>query len=109
MSFLRARRRRHWVASALCLVLALAAQLPAGPMGPPSIPPRLLRPAKEALANPKLSPQEKVKALKRYWRRAIRAEPDTRARILAALKALGYQYVALDLEGYRTGSLNEVL
>jgi uncharacterized protein len=37
------------------------------------------------------------------------AEPETRARIVQALKALGYQYVALDLEGYRTGSLNEVL
>jgi len=37
------------------------------------------------------------------------AEPETRERIVEALKALGYQYVALDLEGYRTGSLNEVL
>jgi uncharacterized protein len=37
------------------------------------------------------------------------AEPATRARIVAALKGLGYRYVALDLEGYRTGSLNEVL
>jgi len=27
----------------------------------------------------------------------------------AALKALGFQFVALDLEGYRTGSLNETL
>jgi uncharacterized protein len=27
----------------------------------------------------------------------------------AALKALGFKYVALDLEGYRTGSLNEAL
>ena len=36
-------------------------------------------------------------------------DPDTRGRIVAALKALGYKYVALDLEGYRTGSLNEVL
>ena len=36
-------------------------------------------------------------------------EPETRARIVAALKAIGYQYAALDLEGYRTGSLNEVL
>ena len=30
-------------------------------------------------------------------------------RMSAALKALGFKYVALDLEGYRTGSLNEVL
>jgi uncharacterized protein len=37
------------------------------------------------------------------------AEPGTRARILAALKPLGFRYIALDLEGYRTGSLNEVL
>jgi len=36
-------------------------------------------------------------------------DPPTRARILAELKALGYAYVALDLEGYRTGSLNETL
>ncbi|HEY7547710.1 MAG TPA: ATP-dependent sacrificial sulfur transferase LarE [Blastocatellia bacterium] len=31
------------------------------------------------------------------------------ARISAALKPLGFRYVALDLEGYRTGSLNEAL
>ncbi|HEX5736818.1 MAG TPA: ATP-dependent sacrificial sulfur transferase LarE [Blastocatellia bacterium] len=30
-------------------------------------------------------------------------------RISAALKGLGFKYVTLDLEGYRTGSLNEVL
>ena len=29
--------------------------------------------------------------------------------VVGKLKALGYQYVALDLQGYRTGSLNEVL
>ena len=29
--------------------------------------------------------------------------------IVAALKGLGFSYVALDLQGYRTGSLNEVL
>lgn len=29
--------------------------------------------------------------------------------IVAGVKAAGYQYVALDLEGYRAGSLNEVL
>ncbi len=32
----------------------------------------------------------------------------TRKRIVARLKRLGYIYVALDLAGYRTGSLNEV-
>ena len=30
-------------------------------------------------------------------------------RMSAALKALGFRYVALDLDGYRTGSLNEAL
>ncbi len=29
--------------------------------------------------------------------------------IAAALKGLGFAYVALDLQGYRTGSMNEVL
>jgi len=33
----------------------------------------------------------------------------TRARIIRRLKELGYTYVTLDLEGYRTGSLNEPL
>ncbi len=32
-----------------------------------------------------------------------------RERVVAELKCLGYNYVALDLEGYRTGSMNEVL
>ena len=31
------------------------------------------------------------------------------AEVVAAVKAAGYQYVALDLEGYRAGSQNEVL
>ena len=30
-------------------------------------------------------------------------------RIVQAIKPLGFRYVSLDLEGYRTGSLNEVL
>ena len=29
--------------------------------------------------------------------------------MVRALKALGYRYVTLDLQGYRTGSLNEGL
>jgi uncharacterized protein len=29
--------------------------------------------------------------------------------LVARLKAVGYKYVTLDLQGYRTGSLNEVL
>ena len=35
--------------------------------------------------------------------------PGLRAEIIRGLKRLGYDYVALDLEGYRTGSLNEAL
>ncbi len=34
---------------------------------------------------------------------------DVRTDIVKALKAVGYRYVSVDLEGYRTGSLNEVL
>lgn len=34
-------------------------------------------------------------------------EPETAAAISAAVKAAGFRFVALDLEGYRTGSLNE--
>jgi len=30
-------------------------------------------------------------------------------RMSEALKGLGFKYVTLDLEGYRTGSLNETL
>ncbi len=36
-------------------------------------------------------------------------ETEVRAALVRDLKAIGYRYVALDLEGYRTGSLNEVL
>ncbi len=36
-------------------------------------------------------------------------EPETRAAIVRELRALGFRYVTLDLQGYRTGSLNEVL
>ena len=35
------------------------------------------------------------------------AEPETREAVVSALKALGYRYVTLDLEGFRSGSLNE--
>jgi uncharacterized protein len=38
----------------------------------------------------------------------LAAEP-VRGQVLARLKACGYRYVALDLQGYRRGSLNEVL
>jgi uncharacterized protein len=36
-------------------------------------------------------------------------DPEVNATIVRELKALGYKYVSLDLQGYRTGSLNEVL
>lgn len=35
--------------------------------------------------------------------------PEWRARLDAAFRKFGYQYVALDLRGFRTGSLNEVI
>jgi uncharacterized protein len=34
------------------------------------------------------------------------ADAETRARVVQAIRAAGFRYVALDLEGYRTGSLN---
>jgi len=36
-------------------------------------------------------------------------DPDVNARLVTALKALGYRHVCLDLQGYRLGSLNEAL
>ncbi len=36
-------------------------------------------------------------------------DPETNAAIVRELKAAGYRYVSLDLQGYRTGSLNEGL
>jgi len=36
-------------------------------------------------------------------------EPEVSAAIVRELKAIGYRYVSLDLQGYRTGSLNEGL
>ncbi|HYB95582.1 MAG TPA: ATP-dependent sacrificial sulfur transferase LarE [Vicinamibacterales bacterium] len=36
-------------------------------------------------------------------------DPEVNARLVAALKDLGYQFVSLDLQGYRLGSLNEAL
>ena len=52
-----------------------------------------------AIARVELAPEDIPRA----------AEPETRKQIAEAVKALGFKYVALDLEGYRTGSLNEVL
>lgn len=37
------------------------------------------------------------------------AQADTRERIVEEFKKLGFAYVALDLQGYRTGSMNETL
>ena len=36
-------------------------------------------------------------------------EPAINQALVSRLKAIGYKYVSLDLQGYRTGSLNEVL
>ena len=36
-------------------------------------------------------------------------DPSINAQLVESLKALGYQYVSLDLQGYRIGSLNEAL
>jgi uncharacterized protein len=36
-------------------------------------------------------------------------DPAVRREIVAAIRPLGFRWVSLDLEGYRTGSLNEVL
>jgi uncharacterized protein len=34
-------------------------------------------------------------------------DPAMAARMVASIKSLGFRWVSLDLEGYRTGSLNE--
>ncbi|MCG2815799.1 MAG: hypothetical protein L6425_07690, partial [Candidatus Aminicenantes bacterium] len=36
-------------------------------------------------------------------------EPDIRDNVLQQLRDLGFAYVTIDLQGYRTGSLNETL
>jgi len=46
-----------------------------------------------------ISPEEMSRAL----------APEMAAAIANRLKAAGFSYVALDLEGYRQGSLNETL
>jgi uncharacterized protein len=51
------------------------------------------------LARVEVAPEELARAL----------EPVMARRIVAALKPLGFRWVSLDLEGYRSGSLNEVL
>lgn len=37
------------------------------------------------------------------------AEPDLREAVVAKLKALGFRFVSIDLEGFRSGSLNQIL
>jgi uncharacterized protein len=37
------------------------------------------------------------------------ANPDVRAELVPAFRALGFQYVTLDLQGFRSGSLNAVI
>ncbi|MGB3082802.1 MAG: ATP-dependent sacrificial sulfur transferase LarE [Candidatus Omnitrophota bacterium] len=39
----------------------------------------------------------------------ILLEKNLREKVVSKLKALGYNYIALDLQGYRTGSMNETL
>ncbi len=52
-----------------------------------------------ALARVEIDPAELPRAL----------TPEMARAISAAIKPLGFRYVALDLDGYRTGALNEVL
>jgi uncharacterized protein len=40
---------------------------------------------------------------------ALALDPAVAEALVSELKAIGYQYVCLDLQGYRTGSLNEIL
>jgi pyridinium-3,5-biscarboxylic acid mononucleotide sulfurtransferase len=53
----------------------------------------------DALARLEFGPEEIDRAL----------SPEMRPRLVEELKRVGYRFVAIDLEGYRTGSLNEVL
>jgi uncharacterized protein len=53
----------------------------------------------DELARLEIGPSEMARAL----------EPEVGTAIVRELKAIGYRYVSLDLQGYRTGSLNEGL
>ena len=53
----------------------------------------------DALARLEIGRDEMARAL----------EPEVNQALVRGLKAIGYKYVSLDLQGYRTGSLNEVL
>jgi uncharacterized protein len=52
-----------------------------------------------AMARVEIAPEELASAL----------DPVRAQAIVEAIKPLGFRWVSLDLEGYRTGSLNEVL
>ena len=39
---------------------------------------------------------------------AVLVSPSLRKKILKKVKGIGYRYVTLDLQGYRTGSMNPV-
>lgn len=49
----------------------------------------------------------RIEIAEEEMRRAL--DPEMTRQMSAALKAFGFKYVTLDLEGYRTGSLNEAL
>ena len=53
----------------------------------------------ESVARLEIAREEMARAL----------DPDISAAIVRELKAVGYRFVTLDLQGYRTGSLNEAL
>ena len=53
----------------------------------------------DSLARLEFAPDELARAL----------APEVRAVLVTEIKKLGYRFVTIDLEGYRTGSLNEVL
>lgn len=53
----------------------------------------------DSVARLELAPEEMSRAL----------DPEIRALIMRELREIGYQFVALDLQGYRLGSLNEAL
>ena len=44
-----------------------------------------------------------------FYANPLYLNPAMAGRFTEIFKTLGYRYVTLDLEGYRTGSLNEVL
>jgi uncharacterized protein len=53
----------------------------------------------DSLARLEFAPEELSRAL----------APEMRALLVAEIKNVGYRFVTIDLEGYRTGSMNEVL